>query len=360
MTYLFIDFLILIYAALFRKIRVVIKYIKSNKGELFFFFSTLTLVLFSAFRGGFTSDYSNYVLLYDTFKDSSLIDIINRSITLYPEKGYLIFQYFITNIFHNPLYIFIMTSIVIVAAHINYIKKYIDEYVLATILFVSIGGYFSSFNLVRQFMAVSVLLCGSKYLYDRKFWKYLIFIFIATMLHKSSLIMLPFFFLANIRVGQKGIIIYPIALVTISLVTPYAIRFIQRFYWGWYFTNEGVMGYSWKNIVGPLLLALPSLFIALLDRRKQTNTSNGRDLLIENVGLNATFFYAAFNIIGLQVAMAQRFASFFSMYAVGLFCKKIYSTKQKRILIVVFVILFILYQYVTRRKIPYYFVWNNG
>lgn len=68
------------------------------------------------------------------------------------------------------------------------------------ILFVSFF-YFHSFNGIRQFMAMGILLQGMNYIYERKLLKYSIVVFIAMMFHVSAAVFFIFYFLYPVRIS---------------------------------------------------------------------------------------------------------------------------------------------------------------
>lgn len=58
-----------------------------------------------------------------------------------------------------------------------------------------------SMNIVRQAVAFSILLYAYNYIYRKKIFHYAIWCVIAALFHKSALVMLPFYFLANLKLN---------------------------------------------------------------------------------------------------------------------------------------------------------------
>lgn len=68
-------------------------------------------------------------------------------------------------------------------------------------LILILGPLFLSWNNgIRQTLATCIFMYGSQYIVDRKFLKYLLWVFIATLIHKSAWIVLVFYFIPRDRV----------------------------------------------------------------------------------------------------------------------------------------------------------------
>jgi len=64
------------------------------------------------------------------------------------------------------------------------------------------------FNLSRQIFAVSIMFLGSKYLFERNFKYYFLFVIIAMCFHTTAIIMLPMYFLLNMKITKKYLLKY--------------------------------------------------------------------------------------------------------------------------------------------------------
>lgn len=61
------------------------------------------------------------------------------------------------------------------------------------------------FNGIRQFLAVTITFIGIKFILDKKYAKAIILILIASLMHQSALLVIPFIFIAQERHGIKDI-----------------------------------------------------------------------------------------------------------------------------------------------------------
>jgi hypothetical protein len=89
---------------------------------------------------------------------------------------------------------------------IYFITKSLKPYrwLLVFIPFLFFGGryWFDCMNAMRQMMAASIFLWASRYIQDRKIIRYLVIIFICSMIHNSALILLPLILLPSISIEK--------------------------------------------------------------------------------------------------------------------------------------------------------------
>lgn len=63
-------------------------------------------------------------------------------------------------------------------------------------LFMAFGLYFQTFNTVRYYLALSIALFSMKYVLEKDYLKFVFWIFLAALFHKSVLIVLPVYWIA--------------------------------------------------------------------------------------------------------------------------------------------------------------------
>lgn len=64
-------------------------------------------------------------------------------------------------------------------------------------LFMTLGLYFQTFNTVRYYLALSVALFSMKYVLEKDYLKFVFWIFLAGLFHKSVLLVLPVYWIAT-------------------------------------------------------------------------------------------------------------------------------------------------------------------
>lgn len=74
-------------------------------------------------------------------------------------------------------------------------------------LFMTLGLYFQIFNTVRYYLALAVALFSMKYVLEKDYIKFVFWILIAAMFHKSVLLVLPVYWIATFEWGKWQVIV---------------------------------------------------------------------------------------------------------------------------------------------------------
>lgn len=364
-VYLGIDAIIILTGLLLSQHKVRCGKREIDGAKWYFIITIIVLSFFSAFRGDFSADYNGYAKeIWLRFYNYSAKAIVERGYLSNPEPGYLLFQHVIQRITDKSIYIFIISSLLIVVSNICEIKRSKVLPYLAVFLFLEVGNYYGSFNLMRQIMAVSIVVLGSKYLFERRFWKYLFFVFIASTFHVSALIMIPFYFIGGLKLGRRSIIVYPIAMLILLFAQERLMTFAGQYIWSWY--NIGSGGYSWKNVVASGLISAIALGLYYTNRNNEYECSSVEGInpdlslsISENIYISATFFFLLFKLMGFYFSYSNRFSTYFSLYAIIFCCQQIEKSRMRNLLIAGVIVFFIVFGFVTKLDIPFYFIWDK-
>lgn len=326
-----------------------------RQNVIFLFCSFLILVFFSGFRGDFTSDYKNYASLFHTYNLYSWPDVL--TINFYQEKGYVVFSRLIGEFTSDPMYLMLCSSILIVLLFFKEIKRESRTVWLSILLFINIGAYYTSFNIMRHIMAVAIIFAGSKFIYNRKFLKFLATVFIASLFHTTAIVFIPFYFILDVKYNKRNFIGITVGSIITTIFIRDILNIIFRFGFQRYANYEfGITGLNLTSAVVPISILLFVLFHKNLINLNEIKTK---------IWFNATFYYAIFTILGLRIQMIQRFSEFFTPYIlllIPLVISNIKNKNQKIIYYYLIVTLLIAYNYITLSGTgydPYYFIWNR-
>ena len=97
------------------------------------------------------------------------------------------------------------------------VYKHTNNILFATTLFVFAGIWHGSFNGVRQFLAAAIVFAGHRLIYDRKFLKYFLVVFLAFCVHRSAIVMILPYFILNNRISVKNIFLLILGTLILSL-----------------------------------------------------------------------------------------------------------------------------------------------
>ena len=193
-----------------------------NPSSILFFSFMLIIALFIGL-GDMIGGYDRYIYgeVFDSIADemrggrnfSRLFYLVNGK-----EFGYFTWQV-IVSVFTPNRYIFILvTTLTIYYLFFRVMKKYILNYPLAVILFMGMMFYFSM-TYLREVFGIAILWQGLKYIWERKFWKYVFFVLLAASFHGSILIALLMYFVP-IKLFSKTSIIFSLIMVLLIGMTP--------------------------------------------------------------------------------------------------------------------------------------------
>ncbi|MBZ6527593.1 EpsG family protein [Aerococcaceae bacterium DSM 111021] len=317
-------------------------------------FMFLLLFVVSAFRGDFTTDYKNYTYLFNLYNQFDFFETFK--IGQAQEFGFVFLSRFIGLFTDNALYLFIVTSFIILSGHFKQFIKDSPYLWLSILLFTTIGSFYTSFNIIRQILAATIIFSGSKYLYERKIMKYILVVIIASLFHKTAFIMIPFYFILNFKFSLKNLIVMFFGASIVMLYLNSILAFFQKYFYTIYDESSyGMTGFSFSNALIPCTLLIFSIIY-----EKNINFNN----IKERIWFNAVTFYAFFNILGLQVQMIERFSEYFAPYALLLIPQifnKMVRNEKKVLYFIVLLILLILYNFIILKGSgydPYYFIWE--
>ena len=156
-----------------------------------------TLVAFAAIRKvGVGTDSGNYVGIFtsldydfkDGFKAIGSIEI-----------GFLFLNYLLVKITDQYWILFTGISSISVYLYVLVFRIKSLDLRLSIFIFITSAIYLFSFNGARQGMAAAFVALAILYAMDKKIKLFLLFVFLSTLFHKTAIIMLPFYYLINIR-----------------------------------------------------------------------------------------------------------------------------------------------------------------
>lgn len=220
----------------------------------------LILYAFSAIRYDFGNDYLSYMDKYNTIQQGGnpySTEVLST----------LLFK-----ICPNYYVLIAISSIFYLAATYFLIKEDVNEqyYWIAVMIFI-INPYlfFQSLSALRQYWATAFFMVAVRFSYKRKLLWYVFFVLVATLFHKSAIVLLPVYLIANDRaVTVKQICVFA------GLVC-FAVLFSQR-------------------VFDEILLKLAALF---RDINYEVYLSHsGRNSLRATILTGITFVYLVVNI----------------------------------------------------------------
>ena len=113
------------------------------------------------------------------------------------EIGYVLLVKAISLLTNNPNYMFVIISFITLFGICVFVYKYSSIKWMSILLFISLGFYYTSFNMIRQFIAIAIVMLSYKYLIEKNFLKFFMIVLCASLFHMSALIFIPFYFISR-------------------------------------------------------------------------------------------------------------------------------------------------------------------
>lgn len=167
-------------------------YISKREGYgLLTVLSVLAVILFSGLRYETGYDYLNYQYF---FSDATTRQLFIDGI----EPGFILVTALPKLLGLDPAWLFFVFSTAIIFFLFRGIRLYTVNVRIALLVFLLIPGLFlNSFSILRQSMAMVLLLNAYFYLQDKKPLKFWLFVLLAASFHYSALLVVPFYWLST-------------------------------------------------------------------------------------------------------------------------------------------------------------------
>lgn len=180
----------------------------------------LILVIITGIRCNSGSDYYNYYTMYNNINrwNHSLFDIVTSRF----QNGFLALCYVVKNTLGGDNTIFVIVSIIIYGIVFYIIRKRALYPMLALACWLCFGFFDMSMNIVKQSIAMSLILLAYDFYYDNKRGNFIIFCLFALMFHISSLYVIICMFLSKyISINKNTLyLICFFSIVLVFLLTP--------------------------------------------------------------------------------------------------------------------------------------------
>ena len=299
-----------------------------SKRKNFFIYGMLIYSIFTFGQRWMTGeDFPGYLLYY-------LINFQG------PEIGYFALQYFfISNNFYFGILIFLIYSITIINVF-YFIKKINKNVVLLIYLFMFVEMYFMQMSQIRQFVAVSFFINAYYFLFNKKYFKFLISYSLAASFHFSVLLLLPFLFI-KIKLKRRTLFY---ALLVFCILPFINIKFIIDIFNINFYSNYLDSAYDtglsiFHYIKYYIILGIAILYMYNIEKNKLDK--------MDSMIINGFMLYILFYGLSFQYAPVMRMSYYFKIFELVYLTYYISSLKYfaeyfvKRLVVIVILIFYV-------------------
>lgn len=154
----------------------------------------IPMVLVACFRYGIGTDYRNYA---SYFRSVAAGGRWNMELLFYLTSAGCM------KLFQDVRFAFAFYSILIIFLIGKTVHDYSMNCTESLFIFITLGYYFASLNIVRQYVSVALVFFSTRYIWEKRYFMYIIFILIATLFHQSAVFALLIPVLCNHRLSSK-------------------------------------------------------------------------------------------------------------------------------------------------------------
>lgn len=270
----------------------------------------IELIFFAGFRGtdigADTVTYLNALKYYSNLPHSS---ILNAQL-VWPfdfEIGYFLLTKFAAWLsFDETMFLLLIATIIYIPVS-WFIFKYSENPLFSVLTyFVICFGY--SIGIFRQMIALSIVLVGTKYIWDRKLIKFLLTIGLAMTFHTTAIIMVPLYWLWQFKLENKLIWILfaeVICLFGARNIVLLAVKILPK-YAGYVSGIYDIQGGSYSMLI--------LLNVVLLFAFKIQNKTENKNNMILRMSVNATVMAIFLQILGYSMGIFGRIVPYYSIY----------------------------------------------
>lgn len=329
------------------------KEVKNGK-KYFLITSGFILFLYAALRAHtLQPDIQRYVQVYESYAKCSFLEIIEIFNPDIKDPTYYFSGWVFSRIFSNGQWwlAFIGAVYVLVIAVLIYRES--KSPLLSIVAFLSLAHFDFTLNCLRQSLAMSITTLAFFSLKDRKPWKFLFLVIMASLFHRSALIFLMVYPVANMKLGWKHIIVAALVFILFFVAQGTVRNLMGKFladtqYEG-YIDSETTLTFSGFIIQGAIF-AFCLMYYPTVSRQYEK----------ANVLYNLVFIGLMFQVFSSMVAEFFRVSRYFSVFSVILIPLAISAESNKKLRVIESIIIpliFIVYMF--KDGIPEYaFFWQ--
>ena len=257
------------------------------------------LIIFSGFRFCVGTDYNGYV---DTFEK-----VVTQGRYYELEWGYYWLVKIVDRIGGTAQFVFLLFAFATITFIYKFIEHFSENVELSWLVFVCIGPYYvSTFNGMRQWLAVAIFAYSLRFIKENNFKKYLLFNMIGFLFHYSAIILIPFYWVLKAKGFSvfKSVIYYLV--FQIFVLTGVVDRIAEELHAKSYVEGDGALTLDWAYY---LFLVLSIGFIILDLVWKMFNDEN---VLWKNINmLSGLTVFLAITSSDLSNIIFTRFNMYF-------------------------------------------------
>lgn len=259
------------------------------------------------------------------------------------------FQNIIRNMTDDPQWLIAFAAVFSIPVPLIILYKYCPKFEMAIFMFVAFSYLGGAMNGMRQYMATSIVLLGTKYLFSMRkgdFIKYAILILLAYCMHNSAIIMLPIYFVVRRRAWQMSSLLIilgsVVGVVIFDAILPSFLSALEQTSYSNYSENGWfTSGQEGGSSIIRLIFILYPLILAFLNKERLKMIGHIGDILV-----NIACIDVAIYVISIYNWIFSRLAIYLAIYFIIFTVWVInYAVKPKDRMLFVIITVFVYFMY---------------
>lgn len=296
-----------------------------------FFLVGAILMLVSGLHYTPGGDYLAYSIEYEQAKISGFFSGIPIASVLIANLSQLIYDDYAT-------WFFIYAIITVGGISYTLYRRSINfEY--SILLFIFMGMWHESFNVVKQYAAIAVLFWAQQFLFTKNLKKWVLSCLGAMCFHPTAILMIPAYFLVTTKVNVKKVIAYVFIAIVLAISYEYLFE-VTSFLKADTATTalDSDVGSRSVSLLRIVVNCIPAIFYLLMREFHGLKKSNELTVWANFSLLNAMIFIA-----GSQSVYVTRFALYTAIFGTLLYPYLLSEIRDRKIRFIVGIIILIAY-----------------
>ena len=130
----------------------------------------------------------------------------------------------------NYLLVFAVFAFVTIWIFLKVMYEQTDEFFMAFFLFMTLGIYFRTFNTVRYYFVLAITLFSFRYIFRKEYGKFILLIILAAFFHKSVLVVIPIYLIANMKWKKWYAAVLSVGAATMVLLQDFIMKIALELY----------------------------------------------------------------------------------------------------------------------------------
>lgn len=199
-----------------------------NGKKIYLWFTFIEMALLGGLRG--ISVGTDTVAYHDIFYKIEYVNTLSGLLNLREEFGYVIINKVVALLGGGPQLVIFICSAFIAGGFILFIAKHSDNVFFSCFLLITLMLYFTSFNVIRQYMATVVIINGFTFLKNKQIFRYVLICLLAGLFHSTAILWVFLGFVPLVKWNASKIIWLMVAMFLVVVFARQIIDLIVKIF----------------------------------------------------------------------------------------------------------------------------------